>query len=188
MVRDLHLYLGLFMSPFVLVFAVSVFFIVHSWLPKLGAESSKTRTVSALTLPTNVWTLSGRPLIDALKPVLEKAGAPGEIGFIERVATEGKLVIPVTVPGRKLTVTLSVTNSEAIIVTEELGLASALVTLHTSPGEHAPAIRMNWVFIQAWRWLSDATAYLTLFISISGVYLWYALRAERKVGFILLAV
>ena len=28
--RDLHLYFGLFVSPFVLVFAFSVFFLVHS--------------------------------------------------------------------------------------------------------------------------------------------------------------
>ena len=28
--RDLHLYLGLFISPFVLLFAISVIFLVHS--------------------------------------------------------------------------------------------------------------------------------------------------------------
>jgi hypothetical protein len=27
--RDFHLYLGLFISPFILVFAISVFFLVH---------------------------------------------------------------------------------------------------------------------------------------------------------------
>ena len=27
--RDLHLYVGLFVSPFVLVFSVSVFYLVH---------------------------------------------------------------------------------------------------------------------------------------------------------------
>jgi hypothetical protein len=34
--------------------------------------------------------------------------------------------------------------------------------------------------------MADATVYLILFISVSGVYLWYVLRAERSVGFILL--
>jgi len=32
-VRAAHLYFGLFISPFVLLFAVSVFFLVHAWLP-----------------------------------------------------------------------------------------------------------------------------------------------------------
>ena len=34
--------------------------------------------------------------------------------------------------------------------------------------------------------MADATVYLVLFISVSGIYLWYVLRAERKVGFILI--
>src|SRR5881394_999447 len=71
--RDLHLYLGLFISPFVLVFAISVFFLVHSWLPRIASETSTTRVVSALPLPQDLTTLSGRPLIDGLKPTLEKA-------------------------------------------------------------------------------------------------------------------
>ena len=45
---------------------------------------------------------------------------------------------------------------------------------------------MNWIYMKAWRWLADTTVYLLLFISVSGVYLWYVLRAERTVGFILL--
>jgi hypothetical protein len=40
--------------------------------------------------------------------------------------------------------------------------------------------------MMVWRWMADATVYLILFISLSGVYLWYALRAERSVGFFLL--
>jgi uncharacterized iron-regulated membrane protein len=59
LIRDLHLYLGLFISPFVLVFAISVFFLVHAWLPKIGSETSTTRVVSALPLPVNLQRLSG---------------------------------------------------------------------------------------------------------------------------------
>jgi hypothetical protein len=45
---------------------------------------------------------------------------------------------------------------------------------------------MNWFYMQLWRGLADTTAYLILFISVSGIYLWYVLRAERRVGFVLL--
>jgi hypothetical protein len=186
LIRDLHLYLGLFSSPFVLVFAISVFFLVHTWLPKIGSETSNTRVVSALPLPGNLRTLSGRPLIDALKPALEKAGVDGEVGFVRHLVKEEKLIIPVTIPGRETTVSISITNRDTTIVTRETGLADALVTLHKSPGQHGPGIRMNWFAMKAWRWMADATVYLILFISVSGIYLWYVLRAERKVGFILL--
>ena len=100
LIRDLHLYLGLFSSPFVLVFAISVFFLVHTWLPKIGPDSSTTRVVSDLPLPGGWQTLSGRPLIDALKPTLEKAEVHGEVGFIRHMVKEEKLIIPVTIPGR----------------------------------------------------------------------------------------
>ena len=186
LIRDLHLYLGLFSSPFVLVFAISVFFLVHTWLPKFGSDASTTRVVSGLLLPANLQTLSGRPLIDALKPVLEKAEVPGEVGFVQHLVKEEKLIIPVTVPGRETIVTINIASRGATIVTRETGLAGAMATLHRSPGEHAPAIRMNWFYLKAWRWLADTTAYLVLFISVSGVYLWYVLRAERRVGFVLL--
>ncbi len=186
LIRDLHLYLGLFISPFVLVFAVSVFFLVHSWRPGIASATSTTRVVSALPLPGGWQRLSGRPLIDALKPTLEKAGVRGEVGFIQHLVREEKLIIPVTIPGRETTVSIRITSGEATIVTRETGLADALVTLHKSPGQHGPNIRMNWFYMKAWRWMADATVCLILFISVSGIYLWYALRAERSVGYILL--
>src|SRR6266404_9215992 len=185
-IRDLHLYLGLFISPFVLVFAISVFFLVHSWLPRLTPETSTTRVASAVPLPADLQTLSGRPLIDALKPTLEKADVRGEVGFVRHLVKEDKFIIPVTIPGRETTVSISIASREATIVTRETGLADALVTLHKFPGQHLSNIRMNWFYMKAWRWMADATVYLILFISVSGIYLWYVLRAERKVGFILL--
>jgi hypothetical protein len=186
--RDLHLYLGLFISPFVLVFAVSVFFLVHAWVPGITAGPSTTRVVatSALPIPGDLQTLSGRPLIDALRPALEKAGVRGEIGFVRHLVKEEKFIIPVTIPGRETTVSLSLASGEATIATRETGLADALVTLHKSPGQHGRGIRMNWFFMRAWRWMADATVYLVLFISVSGIYLWYVLRAERAVGVILI--
>ena len=184
--RDLHLYVGLFISPFVLVFSISVFFLVHSWLPKIAAETSTTRVVSALPLPGDLQTLSGRALIDALKPALEKAGVRGEVGFVRHMVKEEKLIIPVTIPGRQTTVSISIASREAIIVTRETGLADALVILHKFPGQHGPGIRMNWFYMKAWSWMADATVYLILFISVSGVYLWYVLRGERRIGVILL--
>jgi len=186
LIRDLHLYFGLFVTPFVFVFAISVFFLVHAWLPKIAAETSTTRVVSALPLPGDLQMLLGRPLIDALKPTLEKAGVHGEVGFVRHMVKEEKLIIPVTIPGRETTVSVNIASREATIVTRETGLADALVILHKSPGQHVPSIRMNWFYMRAWRWMADATVYLILFISVSGIYLWYVLRAERSVGYILI--
>jgi hypothetical protein len=186
-VRDLHLYLGLFISPFVLVFSISVFFLVHAWLPKVSERNSATRVVLDIPLPADLRNLSGRRLIDALKPTLEKANVRGEVTFVRNQVKENKLVIPVMIPGRETTVTINTTNREATVVSRETGLADALVTLHKFPGQHLADLRMNWFWMKLWLWMADATVYLVLFISVSGLYLWYVLRAERTIGYVLLA-
>jgi hypothetical protein len=53
------------------------------------------------------------------------------------------------------------------------------------PGPHNVAIRGNWIGTQVWRVFADATIYLLLFISASGVYLWWAIKAERRIGLVL---
>ena len=55
------------------------------------------------------------------------------------------------------------------------------------PGPHNVAIRGNWIGISLWRGVADATIYLLLFISLSGIYLWWAIKAERRTGLMLLA-
>lgn len=180
--RDLHLYLGLFISPFVLVFSFSVFFLVHAWLPKAVSNPAGTRIVSDLPLPDGLDKLSGRALIDAVKPALQRASADGEVGWVQRFPKENRLVIPVSVPGRVTTVTIDVAKREASIEERLTGLADALVVLHKSPGPHLVGMRMNWYFMRVWYWLADATVYLIMFITFSGIYLWYVLRAERTIG------
>jgi hypothetical protein len=185
--RDLHLYFGLFISPFVLAFAVSVFLLVHSWSAKSAADDSPIPVVSDLPLPADLEAASGRQRIDKLKPVLERLGVQGEVGWVKHLPKQHRLIIPVTVPGRVTTITLDVTNRKASIERRTTGLGDALVVLHMSPGQHLADIRKNWIFMRVWSWLADVTVYLVLFITVSGLYLWYVLRAERKVGIGLLA-
>src|SRR5262245_31965381 len=90
--RYLHLYFGLFISPFVLAFSISVFFLVHSWMPRFAPETTHTRVVSALALPDGLQKLSGRPLIDALIPVLATMNVPGEIGFVRHMVNDDTLI------------------------------------------------------------------------------------------------
>lgn len=110
------------------------------------------------------------------------------MGWVKYLPKVHQLVIPVTVPGRETTVTLDLMKREGSIVQRTTGLADALMVLHMSPGQHLADIRKNWFYMRLWSWLADATVYVTLFITVSGLYLWYALRAERRVGIGLLSV
>lgn len=185
--RDLHLYIGLFISPFILVFAISVFVLLHGATGGLGRESStSSRTVTGVRLPAGAETLQGRARLDALRPVLDGLGVHGEIDFIRHVARERRLVIPVTVPGRETTVTLDYDQGVAVVTSRTQPFGEALAYLHRTPGPHNVELRGNAMFMRLWRVMADATAYLLVFVTVSGVYLWTALRAERRVGIALL--
>jgi hypothetical protein len=47
-------------------------------------------------------------------------------------------------------------------------------------------LRGNWFWTRVWRWLADGTVYLVLFVSSTGLYLWFSIKAERRIGFALL--
>jgi hypothetical protein len=111
----------------------------------------------------------------------------GEVQFVRRFPQEHRLLVPVAVPGRETSVAIDLSHRTAEIKRRNTGIWEATVQLHKAPGPHLTAIRMNWFMIRVWRWASDSTAYLLFFISVSGIYLWVALRAERRAGMFLLA-
>lgn len=185
-IRDLHLFLGLFLSPFIVVFALSVFFLVHAPPPTPGAKAA-TRTVSEVAIPPDFEQLKGRDQVAAAKVALARIGVRGEIGFIRQYPKERRCVISVTVPGHETMVDLKVDTRTATISPRTTGVWDAMNYLHKMPGPHNVNIRGNSLFMQVWGWLADATVYLLLFLSLSGVYLWTLLKSERRTGVALLA-
>ena len=125
--RDLHLYLGLFVSPYVLVFAFSVFFLVHAWLPTAARSAKGPREVSNLPIPANLDQLSGRARIDALRPTLKAAKVAGEVGWIQFSPNEHKLVIPVSVPGKNTILTIDLDQHRGVVEEKVTGFADAVV-------------------------------------------------------------
>jgi hypothetical protein len=185
--RDLHLYVGLFLSPLVLVFAVSVFYLVHVGVSKPIPEPS-VRVVANLSVTEDLNRLSGRDQVEAIRPVLDRLGVYGEVDFIRRIVKEHRLVIPVLLPGRQTMVDLNFASRTATISERRSGTADALVHLHKMPGPHNANIRVNSPYMRVWRSLADITTYGLLFLTLSGVYLWAVLAAERRVGAALLSL
>ena len=185
--RDLHLYIGLFLSPFVLLFAISVFYLVHglSNRPAPG-PSDPSRTVANVDVNPAIGNLQGRARVDALRPVIEQLGVRGEIDFVRHVANEHRLIVPVRLPDRDTVVTIDYEQRIATVTSRRHGAGDAVVYLHKMPGPHNADVRGNSRLIRLWHLGADATVYLLLFITLSGLYLWAVLRAERRVGILLL--
>ncbi len=183
--RDLHLYLGLFLSPFVLVFGISTLVLNHPALaPPVAGQAL--RQVKHVHVPPGLEKLDGTERLAALKSVMRQAGVSGEINFVRYVPKENRMIVPVLKPGQETTVDLNLKTGRLEVERRSAGLREALVYLHKSPGPHNAALRGNWVYTRLWAWLADTTVYAVLLMSVSGVYLWAVLKAERKIGLVLL--
>jgi hypothetical protein len=182
--RDLHLYAGLFVSPFLVVFAASVFFLNHGKL--VSDAPPRTAAFHDLAIPDGFDRLQGRDAVNRARDILAQLPVTGEIGFLRYNRLERHLLFPVSRPGLEAMVDVDLDARSASVSERRTGLWEAMAFLHKMPGPHNVAIRGNWLWLRVWTWFADATIYLTLFISLSGIYLWYALKAERRVGLTLL--
>lgn len=180
--RDLHLYLGLFVCPFVLVFAVSTISLNHpGWFrPELASESAARETGIAVAVPDGLGTL------EQAREILRQLNVTGEIDYVRHSGREPRLQIPVTKPGERIQVEADLRAKTAVVERRRQNLSDALRYLHKMPGPHNAKVRGNWIYMAWWRLLADATVYGVLFLAASGLYLWWILKAERKIGWALL--
>ena len=178
--RELHLYFGLFVSPFLLLFGVSVFFLNHA---KVAVDRwTSVDTVRDVRVPASLELLRGREAVDRAREMLPQLDVTGEIGFTRVVTATRHFVFPVSRPGMETTVDLDLDARSAVVSRRATSVLEAFAYLHKMPGPHNVALRGNWVWTQGWRWFADATVYLTMFLTLSGIYLWYAIKAERRIG------
>jgi hypothetical protein len=168
-----------------LLFSASVFYLNHGTLIP-GAEPQP-ETYRDLHIPDGFDRLKGREAVERARTILPQVNASGEIGFLRYVAKDRHLTFPVSRAGSEATVDVDLDARTATVKRRSMSLWESLSYLHKMPGPHNVAIRGNWVGTKAWRVIADATIYLLLFISLSGVYLWWAIKAERKTGLTLLA-
>ena len=182
--RDLHLYCGLFLGPFLIVFAVSAILINHA-VGRAGAMGVSTPT--PVQIPEGIEKLDPAARVRAARGILDQLRLSGEMNSAGFNAKEKMLTIPVSRPGWEATVRVDLPRQEARVESRRTGLSGAVDWLHKMPGPHLANIRGNWLYTRVWSVLSDATVYLLLLITATGVYLWLVLRAERRAGLLLLA-
>jgi hypothetical protein len=183
--RDLHLYFGLFISPFLLLFAASVFFLNHAKV--VPDKWSTVETFQNVRIPDSIDSSQGKEAISRAQAILQQVGVTGEIGFTRFVRQTRHFVFPVSKPGVETSVDVDIDARTATVSRRPTSVWEALAYLHKMPGPHNVAIRGNWAATRAWRWLADATIYLALFITITGLYLWWTIKAERRIGIALLS-
>jgi hypothetical protein len=92
----------------------------------------------------------------------------------------------VTKPGQHTEVEVDLRARTAVVTRRDQGLAAALIYLHKMPGPHNASIRGNWVYVVWWSALADGVVYGLLALTASGLYLWWRLKPERTLGWLML--
>ncbi|WP_018621512.1 PepSY-associated TM helix domain-containing protein [Spirosoma luteum] len=177
-IRTLHLYVGLVSSPFILIFSLSVLVFNHigffnRFTPVQELPPIKTRLAS-FPLDTNNLAMA--------KAICTQLGINGEIDFIARDADH--ISFPVVKPGLRTIINVNSHTDSVVITRQREGTLRALSFLHRMPGQHNAALRGNSIYMKVWKVMADGVVYLLLFLTTSGIFLWWFLKAERRLGFI----
>jgi len=175
-VRTIHLYFGLFISPFVLIFSISALVLNHTDFinrsnPIKNLPDIKTRIDKIPYDTTDLQTAKG---------IIKKLGIKGEIDYVSQ--NENQISFPVILPGLTTKIKINKQTKEVLITKKEEGSLRATNFLHKMPGPHNVKLRGNSLFMQNWKIVADLVVYMLLFLSASGIFLWYFLKAERKLG------
>lgn len=177
-IRDLHLWVGLFLCPFILVFAVSTILLNHPSRAVAGNAEPK-REIAVQVPPGEAGSLS------QAQAILRQIGVTGEIDYVRYNAKSGRLFIPVSKPTETTRVDVDLRTNQATIEREVRGLGDAVNYLHKKPGPHNVKFRGNWIYMSWWAVTADIVVYGILFLTASGLYLWWKFKAERVVGWAL---
>jgi hypothetical protein len=181
-VRILHLYFGLFLSPFILIYGISAITFNHpDWINRISPVKQLPQIKTRLDkIPFQTTDLETALALNQLLDI------KGEIDYVNK--GENYFSYPVNKPGITTRVKINLLNDSVWIDREKQGFLRSLSYLHKMPGPHNEKIRGNSIFIKIWKALSNSIVYMLLFLSISGVYLWYFLKVERNMGLFSLAL
>ena len=176
LIRTLHIYTGLFISPFVLIFGISVLAYNHAGiLNRISEVKSLPEIRTKLDhIPNDTTNL----LI--AKAIIQQLGINGEIDYINM--NEDKISFPLNKPGLKSRVEVN-THTDSVLITSQMeGSIRAMNYLHIMPGQHNANIRGNSIFLKVWKVLADLVVGLLVFLVLSGIILWYIIKFERSEG------
>src|SRR5665811_642455 len=164
LIRKLHLYFGLFISPFVIIFSLGLLVFNH---PALVHKANRDNHLSKIRTKLINVSYDG-PELETAKRIIHELGMNGEIDYISR--NNNSISFPLINPGLKFFVYVD-TNTDSVFVSREVeGALSATAYLHSMPGPHNAKIRGNSLFMKVWKGLADAVVYLLIFLTVSGVF------------------
>lgn len=168
LIRNTHLILGLSASLIILVYAVSAVQMAHrlAITPHVSSED--------LTLAPGLGARS------AAQQLMDEHGYRGDLGPAESAGQQIRFSI--TRPGMAYAVTYYPAAGRAHIERRALPFMGLLNRLHHLNGFEHSSTAMN-----AWGWILAWISITLILLGATGVYMWFRIYNERRIGSILLA-
>lgn len=171
--RNSHLAAGLFSVLFLLVYGVSAVQMAHHDWFKLKPTVTEERVSVRPELAENPRALA--------RALMDERGLRGELGKIETTEQGFKFII--SRPGTNYAIDYSRASGEAHVRTSVATFMGTLNRLH-----HAAGFWHPYPALQVWSGCVALVSLALLILGGTGIYLWFNLREERRVGIVLLAL
>lgn len=183
LIRRLHLYAGLLLLPWVVMFGVSSFVFNHpAWFAGTGPNASAVVWETLADRPYDIEVVPGVDLRVIAARMIGDLGLSSDAGY--GVYRNNPDRINVTLPNFRhpVRITYFISEHRALVERRPFVSGQFLTGLHTRGGYHLGSGRQT-----AWAVTIDLVSGLLLFWIASGLYMWWGLPASRSWGWLALA-
>ena len=181
--RSLHIQLGLLLLLFIWLFALSGLLLNHGDWKFSGFWEQRRENTIAFTVPLSM--LKGSDPDVRVKEFLQVSG---ELQRQKRTAE--RLEFRVESPGVVRDVVVDLTNGSGTQKVIRFNTWGKLRGLHTFNGmsDGNPSQSPNWWIANVWRFTMDGIAIGLIIICLSSWVMWYKVRKEYRLGYMILAI
>jgi hypothetical protein len=172
LIRKIHLYSGLIIVIFLMMYFVSGFMMVHRpwFVAAPPAPTTQTATLQSTGAQTNEQLAAA---------VQKQLGLPGRIQFPQK-QPDNLLRFWVNHPGTMTRVDVSTRNSRIDLSTQRVGLVGTLIMLHKVAGYDSQPL------FDAYAFFCDLAGTSMILFPISGIYLWWKTAKNHLWGILCL--
>jgi len=171
LLRTIHLLCGVFAVPALLLYGLSAVQMAHNkWF-------NVKPTVIEMEMPLQPGLGDGRQMT---QEVMANRGLHGEIASVRK--TPAGFESRVTVPGTVHEIRYDAVSGQARLKSSVAGFIGMLNRLH-----HAAGLRHEYIPLQLWGVLGGLVSLSILGLGVTGIWMWWLRKQERKWGLLLLA-
>ena len=181
--RRAHYYLGLYFLLFLWLFSFTGLLLNHPrWALSRIPNQSNPPYERAIETP------AGETDIDRAQDVMRQLGLVGEVDWPQAPQQQDRLDFNMAYPKQAAQVRVDLVHKRATVQRVDRSTWSALRISHTFSGSRytSPKTSRDWVLTSLWVFAMDAFAAGLLIMVFGSYYMWYQLKPNRTLGWIVL--